>query len=238
MDVASGKTTAFPPDFDGGVSGYTWAGPEAMNDTLAAREQDLRRHIDALTRALESQGTAIAGLRGPLPTDSGSGAVREALAQAQDGYAALLLQIREARPEYATLVTGAIAPVRAVMAKLAPDEALLEYLVGDSASVVFVVTSDTVAAIELGVARHELATLVDFSRSVLTQPGRAPTSGWRAPLRRLYRYLIEPVEASGLLVGKHGLLIAPHAELHYAPFAALLGPVEYLIQRYRLTYTP
>jgi len=214
------------------------AGPEAMNDTLAAREQDLRRHIDALTRALESQGTAIAGLRGPLPTDSGSGAVREALARAQDGYAALLLQIREARPEYATLVTGAIAPVRAVMAKLAPDEALLEYLVGDSASVVFVVTSDTVAAIELGVARHELATLVDFSRSVLTQPGRAPTSGWRAPLRRLYRYLIEPVEASGLLVGKHGLLIAPHAELHYAPFAALLGPVEYLIQRYRLTYTP
>jgi CHAT domain-containing protein len=124
------------------------------------------------------------------------------------------------------------------MAKLAPDEALLEYLVGDSASVVFVVTSDTVAAIELGVARHELATPVDFSRSVLTRPVRGSTSGWRAPLRRLYRYLIEPVEASGLLVGKHGLLIAPHAELHYAPFAALLGPREYLIQRYRLSYTP
>src|ERR1043166_9707137 len=30
VDVASGKTTAFPPDFDGGVSGYTWAGPEAI----------------------------------------------------------------------------------------------------------------------------------------------------------------------------------------------------------------
>jgi CHAT domain-containing protein/Tfp pilus assembly protein PilF len=213
-------------------------GPEGLVDTLAAREQDLRRHIGALTRALEGQGAATAGLRGPLSTDSASGAVREALARAQDVYAALLLQIREARPEYATLVAGAIAPVRAVMAQLAPDEALLEYLVGDSASVVFVVTRDTVAAIELGVARHELAMLVDFSRSVLTRPVRGSTSGWRAPLRRLYGYLIEPVEASGLLVGKHGLVVAPHAELHYAPFAALLGPREYVIQRYRLTYTP
>ena len=26
VDVASGKTTVFPPNFDGGVSGYTWAG--------------------------------------------------------------------------------------------------------------------------------------------------------------------------------------------------------------------
>ena len=212
--------------------------PGAKNDTLAAREQDLRRHIDALTRALENQSAAPVGLREPLATDSASGAVREALARAQDAYTALLLQIREARPEYATLVTGTIAPVRAVMAKLGPEDALLEYLVGDSASVVFVVTSDTVVAIELGVARHELATLVDFSRSVLTQPVRAPTSGWRAPLRRLYRYLIEPVEATGLLEGKRGLLLAPHGELHYAPFAALLGPSQYLIQRYRVTYTP
>jgi CHAT domain-containing protein len=45
------------------------------------------------------------------------------------------------------------------------------------------------------------------------------------------------------MAGKHGLLIAPHAELHYAPFAALIGAAppgagEYLIQRYRLSFTP
>jgi CHAT domain-containing protein len=214
------------------------------HDTLAAREQDLRRQIDALTRALEGHGTPGAGLRGPLPPDTASGGVREALARAQEAYADLLLEVREARPEYAALITGAIAPVREVMARLPPDEALLEYLVGDSTSVAFVVTSDTLAAIELPVARHELATLVDFSRGILTGAGRDSAAGlWRAPLLRLYRYLIEPVEASGLLAGKQGLLIAPHAELHYAPFAALLrassqAPGEYLVQRYRLTYTP
>jgi CHAT domain-containing protein len=212
------------------------------DDTLGTREQDLRRQITTLTRQLEGAAGGTAGLRGPLAPDSSSGAVREALARAQEAYAELLRRVREARPEYAALVTGQIASVRAVMAALAPDEALLEYLVGDSISVVFVVTADTAAAIQLGVTRHEIATQVDFSRGVLTRRAQAPDATmWRAPLRRLYRYLIEPVEQSGLLRGKRGLLIVPHAELHYAPFAALLGPPgpdEYLVQRYRLTYAP
>ncbi len=218
----------------------TGAGP--TDDSLTVREQDLRQQITALTRQLEGSAAGSAGLRGPLATDTSSGAVREALARAQDAYAELLRRVREARPEYAALVTGEIAPVRKVMSSLAPDQALLEYLVGDSTSVVFVVTADTAAAIELNVSRHELATQVDFTRGVLVRPGRGPGAFlWRAPLRRLYRYLIEPVEASGLLRGKRSLLLAPHAELHYAPFAALLGPPgsdSYLVERYRLTYTP
>ncbi|HTR21899.1 MAG TPA: CHAT domain-containing protein [Gemmatimonadales bacterium] len=214
----------------------------AVDDTLSGREQDLRRRIDALTKALEQQGAATSGMRGSVPLEAGSGPTREALARAQESYAELLRQMRESRPEYAALVTGTIAPVRQVMGQLASDEALLEYLVGDSSSVVFIVTSDTVAAIELGVARHELATLVDFSRGVLSRAGRDSASAmWRASLRRLYRYLIEPAEASGLLAGKRGLIIAPHQELHYVPFAALEGPQgpdAYLVQRYRLTTIP
>ena len=222
----------------------TEAGTGPVDGALEAREEDLRRQINTLTQRLEGQGTPGTGLRGPLSSEVASGAVREALARTQEAYAKLLLQMREARPEYAALVTGEIAPVRQVMKHLAPDEALLEYLVSDSGSVVFVVTTDTVAAIELGVARHELATLVDFSRGVLTRRAGGRESApelWRGPLRRLYRYLIEPVEASGMLAGKRALLIAPHVELHYAPFAALLGaagPDAYLIQRYRLTYVP
>ena len=211
-------------------------------DTMAAREQDLRRQITALTRQLEGERGGSAGLRGPLPPDTSSGAAREALARTQEAYAELLQRVRESQPGYGALVTGQISPVRAVMGSLAGDQVLLEYLVGDSTSVVFVVASDTAAAVDLGVTRHEIATQVDFGRSVLARPARGPSSTlWRSPLRRLYRYLIEPVEASGLLKGKRELVIAPHAELHYAPFAALLGPDgpdAYLVQRYRLTYTP
>jgi CHAT domain-containing protein/tetratricopeptide (TPR) repeat protein len=217
-------------------------GPGTKNDALAAREQDLRRQINTLTLALEGPEAASGTLRGLPAATASSAAVREALDQAQQAYADLLVEMQETRPQYTSLVTGRIAPVRAVMARIPRDEALLEYLLGDSTSIVFVVTTDTVAAIDLGLTRNELNGLVDFTRSILTRPGPGTRAdSWRAPLRRLYGALIEPVEASGLLAGKRGLLIAPHAELHYVPFAALLSsasPEQYLIQRYRLTYTP
>ncbi len=216
--------------------------PQATDGPDAVREQDLRRQITVLTRQLEGSPTGGSRLRGPLASEPSSGAVREALARAQAAYAELLLQVRERRPEYAALVTGEIAPARQVMRALPRDEALLEYLVGDSTSVVFVLTTDSLVAIDLGVGRRELAKLVDFSRGILVRPGPEAAPGlWRAPLRRLYRYLVEPAEAAGLLAGKRGLIIAPHAELHYVPFAALLraaGPDDYLIQRYRLSYAP
>jgi CHAT domain-containing protein len=138
-------------------------------------------------------------------------------------------------------VSGAVVTWRDVAAQLAPDEALLEYLVSDSTTLVFVVTTDTLAAVDLDIGRHALAALVDFARGVLAHPApSAARSSSRTPLRRLYRALIEPVEATGLLAQAHGLLIVPHGELHYLPFAALRapGPPEFLIERYRLTYVP
>ena len=215
---------------------------EPATGALAVREQDLRRQINVLTLALEGKGDGGSALRGPLTTEQSSGAVREALALSQEKYGTLLEEMRSARPEYAAMVTGTVAPVRTVMAALGPDEALLEYLVGDPTSVVFVVTHDTMATIELPVTRHDLATQVDFARGILNAPATdGAADAWRAPLRRLDRYLIEPVEASGLLAGKRTLLIAPHGELHYVPFAALLGapgPAGFLVERYRLAYTP
>jgi len=83
---------------------------------------------------------------------------------------------------------------------------------------------------------------VDFARGTLGSPREGPArQAWRAPMRRLFRYLIAPVEASGLLAGKRRLLIAPHVELHYLPFAALVQPgtpERLLIERYVIEYVP
>ena len=64
---------------------------------------------------------------------------------------------------------------------------------------------------------------------------------WRAPLRRLHQHLIAPIERTGLLVGKQRLVLVPHADLHYLPFAALLedgSGDRFLIQRYELVEAP
>jgi len=208
----------------------------------AAREQDLRRRIGELTRRLEASENSAPELRGPALDGTAAGATREALARAQDAYGELLVELREAQPEYAAFVRGEVARAGDVMHALAPDEALLEYLVGDSTTLVFVATADSVAALDLNVRRSTLVPLVDFARGTLASPTEgAARRAWPAPLRRLYAMLVGPVEASGLLSGKHTLLIAPHAELHYLPFAALVAPgtpERFLVERYVLEYVP
>jgi CHAT domain-containing protein len=87
-----------------------------------------------------------------------------------------------------------------------------------------------------------LARLVEFARGTL-DPGRGSgtDSLWRGPLRRLHGHLIAPVEATGLLARKTRLVLVPHGELHYLPFAALLedrGRDRFLIERYELLVAP
>jgi len=211
---------------------------------LATREQDLRRKIGELAVQVgDSQPTEKAqALRDPAAAKEASSRAGKELARLQEDYGKLLLEIRSADPSYAALVRGETVAARAVMGALAPDEALLEYLVGDSTTLVFIVTRDTVAALDLKLSHDALTAQVDFARSTLASPKQgAARRAWQAPLRRLYQQLVGPVEASGLLAGKQRLLIAPHAELHYLPFSALVraGPPEQLlVERYLIDYVP
>jgi CHAT domain-containing protein len=219
---------------------------EAPQDTaaeLVAREQDLRRRIGELTRGLEGNAPGGQLIRGP-DVSRASAVTREALLQAQESYTELLLEMRERAPVHAALVTRETRTWRDVAHHLASDEAFIEYLVSDASSLAFVVTRDTLVSVDLHVGRQDLASLVDFARGTL-QPRGSPhlDSLWRAPLRQLHRDLIAPIEASGLLRGKTRLILVPHAELHYLPFAALLSGEgregeQFLVQRFQVMVTP
>jgi CHAT domain-containing protein/tetratricopeptide (TPR) repeat protein len=216
------------------------APPEAPAE-LVMREQDLRRRIAELSRDLGGAAPGSESLRGPDLSRAG-GVTREALVRAEEDYADVLLEIRERAPRHAAVVSRETAGWRDIARRLGPAEAFVEYLVSDSGSLAFVVTPDTLAIVDLGVGRRELAGLVDFVRGTL-EPRAAgrPDSLWRAPLRQLRRYLIAPVEAAGLLSSARRLLIVPQAELHYLPFAALLDDGVhggYLVQRYELVMLP
>lgn len=204
---------------------------------LAQREQDLRRRIAELTGEMEGVATGAEGLRGPDVSMVG-GATREALLRVQAQYAELLLEVKERAPRHADLVSPGPVSWREIARRLAPDEAMIEYLVSDSGSLAFVVLPDTIAVVDLGVARRELARLVEFARGTL-DPGRSSgtDSLWRGPLRRLYGHLIAPIEAAGYLSRATRLVLVAHGELHYLPFAALLGE-RFLIERYEVVAAP
>jgi CHAT domain-containing protein/Tfp pilus assembly protein PilF len=208
----------------------------------SGREQDLRRRISELTREIESVGTDPARRRDPALADGSVDAVREALAAAQKEYADLVFSLRDSDPAFAQLVAATFVDWRDVAARLGPDQVLLQYLLADSAATVFIVSTDTVVALDLGVDRQTVANLVEFARHALARPeGSHAASLWRGALRRLDRYLMEPIERAGVLAGKRRLVIVPHAELHFLPFGALLtaAPADrFLIERFELTYAP
>jgi CHAT domain-containing protein/Tfp pilus assembly protein PilF len=213
--------------------------PALADGTVVAREDSLRGRIAMLTQRLETSSGSSA-LRGPNLSDTASGVTREALAQAQEEYEHLLIELNDNR--IVPSGTTAVAEWRAVASRLRRDQALLEYLVTDSTTLVFVVRVDTIQLLDLGVGRRALVALVDFARGTLGRPTSPVSSGaWRAPLWRLYAELIAPVERSGLLNNVRELVIIPHAELHYLPFGALLrrrDRDEFLVERYDIGYAP
>ena len=214
----------------------------APGDSLAVRALALRLRIGDLTAQLERGQEGRPDAMREAESEASSAVTREALAQAQDAYADLLLREQEATRLSGLLPGGRLVSQRAVMQALGADEVLLEYLVADSTTLVFVITADTAVTIDLGLGRHAIANLVDFTRSTLGPAmARQPDQLWRTPLRRLYQDLIAPVEGTGLLAGKRTLFVVPHAELHYLPFAALLAPgppEQYLIERYAVALLP
>jgi CHAT domain-containing protein/tetratricopeptide (TPR) repeat protein len=208
----------------------------------SAQEQDLRRHIDELTQELATAEPNDKDRRERSLSERSVDAPREALAAAQRTYADLLLELRTSEPAYARMVSAEPIGWKEAAARLQPDMAILEYLLTDSVSTLFVVTADTVVAVDLNVGRQTLADLVDFSRRAMDRPERASENPlWRSPLRRLYQHLIEPAERTGQLRDKRLLLIVPDAELHFLPFGALLAPGasdRFLVERYELAYAP
>jgi CHAT domain-containing protein len=139
------------------------------------------------------------------------------------------------------LVSASTVSGRDVSRRLASDEVLLEYLLGDSSCAVFVVTRDTLVALNLPVSRESLSDLVTFTRHSLEKPDDRRTRPlWNPPLERMYRELIEPVEKRGYLSGKRRLVIVPHGDLHFLSFAALQSPRthRFLIEHFEIGYVP
>ena len=215
-------------------------GPDS---SLIAREQDLRRYLARVGSQIEglaSAADAAHGLRGTA-AETVDPVLRGLLGSAEAEYAILLPELHERVPEYADLVGTSVISWHDVAAVSDPQTAFIEYLVGDSTTIAFTITSDTIAAFDLGLPRRQLSVLVDFARGSMSQViDERESTDWRAPLASLWQKLFAPIEASGMLEGKSAIRISPNAELHYLPFAALWNQPEgeFLIERFTVTYVP
>lgn len=127
---------------------------------------------------------------------------------------------------------------------LDPDTALLEYVLGEERSTLFVVTLEGLSTYKLPPA-DEIAKEVRRLRAALERPSPLNRSEYIDSASRLYQTLMAPAERE--LSGKANLLVAPDRGLYYIPFEALLTEpgkdrsyrdLPYLLRRHAIAYIP
>ena len=223
------------------LSGGRTALPAGDPSELRAREQDLRRRMAALSAQLYATADAPPALREPVVTQSASD-LEAALYRTQDEYARVIGLVREADAGYADLVAPSLPVLDDVESRLSPDEVFVEYVVAESSTLAVVITAERSGVLMLDIGREQLADLISFARGAIERQRTGSEADlWVAPLRRLHAELMAPIGAAGWLDGKSTLLVAPHAELHYLPFQALIvsrDEIEFLIERLAIAYAP
>jgi len=218
------------------------ARPAGVDTRLVESERQLRGRMVGLGAGGGVFATRSARMRDAAASVAGAGSGEE-LAATQSAYGELLARLGASAPQYAALLMPPSTSHRDVAARLERGEALLEYMVSDSTTLLFVVTRDSLRVFPIAIGRDDLAAAIDFARAAITRrPAGRTREPWGPPLRRLHRLLVEPAEAAGALRGIRTLIFAPHGELHFLPFAALMGPpgtaMPYLVERYEIAYVP
>jgi CHAT domain-containing protein/tetratricopeptide (TPR) repeat protein len=221
-----------------------------MLDLLAEARTGIRTGITPELQQRESANqTRLASLQSQLiqlrqqarPDQKRIGLLQQELAQADEERAQLEHLLRRQHPQYADMLYPAPLRVEAMRNLLDERTALLEYVLGQEHSFLFVLTREGVHCRRLPAA-SEINELVQEVRQALGQPGQTEFARFTQAAGRLYELLVAPV--ASVLDSKSKLLIAPDGVLYYLPFESLPAKIvgqqrmDYLIKRWTVSYIP
>lgn len=216
----------------------------AVAKLVSAREDLLDRWHGIDKTILASAGSSVGG---PLRAELAG--IDQRLGQ-QDAL------IAQRIPGYGNHISTQPVTLRAAQGLLAADEALLAYLVDESASYLMVVRHDRYQFLNLDIGREELVSIIRRLRQELDHPtgDDVERNAFRAfpvaQANQLYRRILAPAEPA--LQGATHLLVVGDGSLNGLPFAALPvtpvaepiksfedhAKVAWLGRRYALTMLP
>lgn len=190
-------------------------GDEALGGAVRARKELLARWHE-LDRALVAASLRLATGDTQRLRDELAGVDREIAAQE----AVMARHL----PRWLEHFSPAPLSIGTVQALLAPEEALLSYLVDDGATYVVALRRDNIAFASLDIGRAELGTLVRRVRDALDPLAGSGPRAVRRPFPvelslHLYRALVGPVEA--VLGGASHVIVIPDDALEGLPFGLL-----------------
>lgn len=193
---------------------------------LRQEEQVLRSELSRL----ENQTSWAHSMTAPAYDPEVFASLQNQLKAKRSAYENLLLRLKLADPEYASLRSINTLTLPKVQALVGRDTTLLSYFVTSEQTLIFVITRDSLQAARVEMTDDELKTEVDWFRQ-FAAPGHA------APevLKRLYKQLIAPVSQ---YIKTPTVTIIPHGVLNYLPFAALTDGQHYFGEQHVVHYLP
>ena len=194
-----------------------------LDKVLPTEERQRHKQLSAdLTRALAAQ------------LEHDTAANREALQKAQLALTQWSVELPAENPSYRQTrfpEPNTAAQAQAEMA--GSGAAMLEYMLGDHESVVWVITADRVKMISLPV-RSRIEAVVRTFRAAAEN--RDQPAGSESAAHRLFSMLLAPV--IGELGGARRLVIVPDGILYYLPFEALLDRSRHVLEDFTIAYSP
>jgi len=164
------------------------------------------------------------------------------LAELRRQYEALLSRVQVFTGEYESLTRVPAQQLDAVRNALPENTTLLSYFVTPYSAHVWILDKETLEHVRLMASEPQLHRISCWAFALARPRGVGPVNGDEcgadpANASEVYEALIAPLRGK---IRKGRLMIVPHGELHYVPFAALYDKKrkKYLVEDYPITYVP
>ncbi len=214
-------------------------------ELLAEAGVEIHSHVASELKQRELQNARLlAGIQSRLIAELSTtqrdearlATLRQRLEAARAERLRLEREIRRQDPHYATIRYPQPLELDGIRSLLDERTALLEYVLGEERSFLFVVTPDGLTAHQLAPAAA-IAGSVERFRAAASRPSRRLRSRLSQACQRLYEQLIAP--AADAIAEVDTLLIVPDRELYYLPFETLMSADgAYLLAGRAVAYIP
>lgn len=201
---------------------------EARARPTDPRLQAVRREEVAFGARFSAAGRRITAAADPATRAAALAELR----QLEEAYEALVVMARREHAAYAALAFPRALTTAEIAGLLAPDEALLEFLVTDRRGFGWVVRRDAVHAFAIP-GQASLAPQVRLFHALVSANDEGAV---RQLGSQLYARLIAPADPA--LQGVRRLIIVPDGALQRLPFALLRTGDRWLIERHVLALAP
>jgi CHAT domain-containing protein len=201
---------------------------EARGRPSDPRLQAIRSDEIAFGQRFSANGRRVSS----ATDDAARTAALEELRTLEHEYENLVLKIRRENAGYAALAHPRVLTAGEISKMLAPDEALLEFLITEKRGFAWIVRHDRVRAYEVP-GQNALAPQVLLLQALLAANDAPGISRLGS---RLYGQVIAP--AGPALRGVRRLIVVPDGALQRVPFALLRAEDQWLVERHILTMAP